>query len=159
MGSRVITMYQQQQMYQQQPMQQQQMQQTFRVVYPQGISWRASPNYNHKVTNMQGPLANTMLSGPVVQGQDGLQYLQVGSQFLPLSAPNGQQLLQMQQGNNMMQNQMNNDIHRVQGGYGGGQPGYGQGGAHGCHGKKGGKMKGYKNKCGGKNKGYKIKLF
>merc|ERR1711865_251430 len=60
MGSRVITMYQQQQMYQQQPMQQQQMQQTFRVVYPQGISWRASPNYNHKVTNMQGPLANTV---------------------------------------------------------------------------------------------------
>merc|ERR1711865_671370 len=103
MGFSRITMYQQQQYQQpmqQQQMQQQQMQQTFRVVYPQGISWRASPNYNHKVTNMQGPLANTMLSGPVVQGQDGLQYLQVGSQ--------------MQQGNNMMQNQMNNDIHRVQ---------------------------------------------
>merc|ERR1711865_1024890 len=121
MGPRINTMYQQQQGYQQQqPMmtQQQPMAVTMVVIWPQGISWRASPNFNNKVTNMQGPLQNTVMSGPVVQGQDGLQYMQVGSNFLPLSTPQGQQPMQQQ-------NMMNNDIRRVQQGYAQQPMGYG----------------------------------
>merc|ERR1712195_338806 len=167
MGEDRSTMYQQQQGYQQQqPMmtQQQPMAVTMVVIWPQGISWRASPNFNNKVTNMQGPLQNTVMSGPVVQGQDGLQYMQVGSNFLPLSTPQGQQLMQqqmqqqnmgMQQQNMGMQqqNMMNNDIRRVQQGYA--QQPMGYGGHH------GGKMKKMKKGCHGgkKHKGYKIKLF
>merc|ERR1712195_264918 len=167
MGEDRSTMYQQQQGYQQQqPMmtQQRPMAVTMVVIWPQGISWRASPNFNNKVTNMQGPLQNTVMSGPVVQGQDGLQYMQVGSNFLPLSTPQGQQLMQqqMQQQNMGMQqqNMMNNDIRRVQQGYAQQPMGYGnQGMGHGGH--HGGKMKKMKKGCHGgkKHKGYKIKLF
>merc|ERR1711988_564834 len=127
----------------------------FRVVFPQGVAWRSAPNYNAKITNVQGPVVNTELSGPVVQGQDGLQYLQVGSQFLPLMTPQGQPLLQQQMP--MMQQQMNQDIRRVQQGYA--QPGYAQPGYPPqqtvvYHGGKMKKMKGHK-----KAKGYKMKLF
>merc|ERR1719310_679410 len=87
-----------------QPMQTQQpMQQSFMVVYPQGIAWRSAPNYNARVTNVAGPAANTMITGPIVMGQDGLQYVLCHGllhQFIPMSTPQGQQLLapaQMQQ--------------------------------------------------------------
>merc|ERR1712194_509190 len=138
-------------------------QQTFVVTYPQGVAWRSAPNYNARITNIQGPVANTVLSGPVVQGQDGIQYLQVGSYFLPLSSQQGQPLCMPQQQQPMMQQQLNQDVYRVQQGYGQ-QQGYpqqqqGYGGNCGKMDKKAmKKMKcgGYKNK---KSKGYKIKLF
>merc|ERR1711865_702198 len=156
MGHVERIMYQQPMMTQQQPMAV-----TMVVTYPQGISWRASPNFQNKVANMQGPMQNTVMSGPIVQGQDGLQYMQVGSNFLPLSTPQGQMLMQQQmQQQNMggQQMMMNNDIRRVQQGYAqqpmGYNQGYGQGGH--CHGKK--KMK-YKGCHGKMKKGYKIKLF
>eukprot|EP00657_Telonema_sp_P-1_P012232 TRINITY_DN8692_c0_g1_i1.p2 TRINITY_DN8692_c0_g1~~TRINITY_DN8692_c0_g1_i1.p2 ORF type:complete len:165 (+),score=41.09 TRINITY_DN8692_c0_g1_i1:163-657(+) len=149
-------MYQQPTQYQQ-PMQQPMAQQSFIVVYPQGIAWRSAPNYNARVTNVQGPVLNTVLSGPVVQGQDGLQYLQVGSYFVPMTSQQGQQLIVPQQ----MQQALQQDVYRVQQTYHQPQPGYaphqGYGGGHHHMDKKAMKKqyKGHKNK----HKGYKIKLF
>lgn len=116
---------------------------------------RSQPLYDAKITNVQGPVANTQLSGPVVQGMDGLQYLQVGSQFIPLSTPQGMQLLAPTQ----MQAQLNQDIYRVQQQYQ--QPQqqqvvYTQTVHHGHHGHD---KKAYKKMKGHKKKGYKIKLF
>merc|ERR1712072_1217549 len=146
------TMYQQPMQPQyQQPMQTQQ-NQSYVVIYPQGIAWRSAPNYNARITNVAGPGANTVLNGPVVQGQDGLQYIQVGQQFIPMSTPQGQQLVAP----NQMQQAMQQDIQRVQQTYVVQQPGYAQPHGHPGHGykmdkkMKHGKMKGKKVK----NKGY-----
>merc|ERR1711977_51062 len=146
------TMYQQPMQPQyQQPMQTQQ-NQSYVVIYPQGIAWRSAPNYNARITNIAGPAANTVLSGPVIMGQDGLQYLQVGQQFVPMSSPQGQQL---------MAPAMQQDIQRVQQTYVQQQPGYAQPGMMhgGCHGGKHNKKMYKKQKCHKKHKGYKIKLF
>jgi len=139
-----------------QPMQTQQpMQQSFMVVYPQGIAWRSAPNYNARVTNVAGPAANTMITGPIVMGQDGLQYVQVGNQFIPMSTPQGQQLLAPAQ----MQQAMAQDLSRVQQSYAVQQPGYAQGGMMHGHGKHDKKMYKKQKKAGKYKKGYKIKLF
>eukprot|EP00658_Telonema_sp_P-2_P082559 TRINITY_DN8753_c0_g1_i2.p1 TRINITY_DN8753_c0_g1~~TRINITY_DN8753_c0_g1_i2.p1 ORF type:complete len:127 (+),score=45.40 TRINITY_DN8753_c0_g1_i2:89-469(+) len=102
--------------------------------------------------------ASDVYKRQVVQGQDGLQYVQVGSYFVPITSPQGQSLVAPQQ----MQQALTQDLRQVQNsygnqGYGGRQVMYAQPMHGGCHG--GGKMKkmkGYKNK---KSKGYKIKLF
>merc|ERR1712166_235080 len=79
--------------------------QSVQVVYPQGVAWRKSPNYNDHVTNVAGPTQMTVLQGQIVQGD--VQYIQVqtnqGSQFLPMNAPNGQELCRVQQGQQMQQ--------------------------------------------------------
>eukprot|EP00656_Telonema_subtile_P002435 TRINITY_DN11079_c0_g2_i2.p2 TRINITY_DN11079_c0_g2~~TRINITY_DN11079_c0_g2_i2.p2 ORF type:complete len:125 (+),score=39.97 TRINITY_DN11079_c0_g2_i2:133-507(+) len=89
---------------------------TFNVVYPQGVAWRAQPNYDARITNTPGPACGTLVQGYVVQGD--VQYVCVstpnGQLFVPISAPNGQQLLQ---GSNQMQQQLSADVYRVQSQY------------------------------------------
>merc|ERR1712166_1072390 len=151
--------------------------QSVQVVYPQGVAWRKSPNYNDHVTNVAGPTQMTVLQGQIVQGD--VQYIQVqtnqGAQFLPMNAPNGQELCRVQQGQQMQmqgqqmqmqgqqqygqgmvpqqyaQQHLNNDLSRVQNAYA--QPGYGQQQGYSQNGKKM-KNKGKKNMQGGYGGGY-----
>jgi hypothetical protein len=69
--------------------------QTVQVVFPQGVAWRRSPYFNDRVQNVAGPSQGQTLQGMMVQGD--VPYLQVGGQFLPLRAVNGQELCRIVQ--------------------------------------------------------------
>eukprot|EP00656_Telonema_subtile_P031301 TRINITY_DN3426_c0_g1_i1.p1 TRINITY_DN3426_c0_g1~~TRINITY_DN3426_c0_g1_i1.p1 ORF type:complete len:286 (+),score=47.13 TRINITY_DN3426_c0_g1_i1:128-985(+) len=68
---------------------------TCNVVYPQGVGWRKSPNYDDKITEIPGPSPPCALTGCRVQGD--VHYLRVvmppGSnyivQYLPFQNPAG----------------------------------------------------------------------
>ena len=51
---------------------------TVQVVYPQGVAWRKSPNYNDRITEIAGPSQMSQLQGQIVQGD--VRYLQVQMQ-------------------------------------------------------------------------------
>jgi len=53
------------------------------------VAWRESPSYHTHVTNISGPCNGTIVTGSVVQGVDGIHYLQVGSYFIPFTSPLG----------------------------------------------------------------------
>merc|ERR1712166_1296012 len=96
-------------------------QMSFNVLYPQGVAWRGQPNYDARITNIAGPACGTMITGKLIQGD--VQYCAVhmpnGQQlFVPVTSPDGQhQLLAACQG---MQQQLSQDVYRVQQQYNGG---------------------------------------
>merc|ERR1712196_384938 len=61
--------------------------QEFEVVYPSGVAYRASPNYEDRRAGIQGPSKGAVVSGTLVTGFDGLPYLRdaTGHYFLPLT--------------------------------------------------------------------------
>eukprot|EP00658_Telonema_sp_P-2_P021294 TRINITY_DN18476_c0_g1_i3.p2 TRINITY_DN18476_c0_g1~~TRINITY_DN18476_c0_g1_i3.p2 ORF type:complete len:189 (+),score=23.55 TRINITY_DN18476_c0_g1_i3:246-812(+) len=68
---------------------------TVQVVYPTGVAYRNSPNYGDRVQNVPGPTKNQQITGRLVQGD--VQYLELANQYggnvyVPMQAPNGQQL-------------------------------------------------------------------
>lgn len=69
----------------------------FQVIFPNGVAYRRSPNYNDRRGDVKGPSHNTLIEGAVIAGTDGIQYVQTPQGYLPLSNFNGQVLIQKYQ--------------------------------------------------------------
>jgi len=67
--------------------------QRFAVVFPNGVGYRRSPNYEDRRQDVRGPNNGQIVEGPVVAGTDGLQYVQTAQGYLPVRNPNGETLL------------------------------------------------------------------
>eukprot|EP00658_Telonema_sp_P-2_P047232 TRINITY_DN3581_c0_g2_i2.p2 TRINITY_DN3581_c0_g2~~TRINITY_DN3581_c0_g2_i2.p2 ORF type:complete len:122 (+),score=29.83 TRINITY_DN3581_c0_g2_i2:201-566(+) len=118
-----------------------QAEQQFNVVYQAGVAWRTQPSFNLRYTATPGPACGTMVSGTVYNGDVQYVVCNVGAMqlFCPIYTPQGVQLLAP---SGMMQQQLNNDVYRVQQSFGNIE-----GGKHGKKSKnKAGKVKGHKLK-------------
>jgi len=81
---------------------------TMTVVFPHGVSYRASPQYDDRVNTISGPACGAAVTGSLVRGADGIEYICIagdgvnsisvgGGYFLPTTDTQFQVLLQKPQ--------------------------------------------------------------
>eukprot|EP01062_Namystynia_karyoxenos_P079431 TRINITY_DN8376_c0_g1_i1.p1 TRINITY_DN8376_c0_g1~~TRINITY_DN8376_c0_g1_i1.p1 ORF type:complete len:386 (+),score=15.76 TRINITY_DN8376_c0_g1_i1:137-1294(+) len=62
-------------------------------VHQPGTAWRHTPSWSDRVAGRHVPCESSGTAAGAVRGEDGMAYLQGGGQYLPVSAPDGTQLL------------------------------------------------------------------